>query len=424
MNILYTSSLYPPSVGGAQIHLHRLAVEVRRMGHDARVVTNARRNRRDWVRLASFRADRADVDEHDGVPIQTLGYRPATRVAMIPWASTYYAQVERSAARLADLIRPELDHAAGRPDVVHATRIGREFLTRASLDLARRRDIPFILTPNHHPRWHGRRYRAFDRIYREADAVIALTDAERDLLIQTKGVRPERIHVTGIAPILADASGSAATGREGAAAAGVGRGSPRLGEWAEEFRQRFDIADPFVLFLGQQLPYKGVDALLAAAPRVWRAHPDTRLVFIGPTTGYSRKLFRAVDDRRVINLGPVDLATKTSALAACEMLCLPSSQESFGGVFTEAWSMGKPVIGGRIPAIACVIDEGHDGLLCRQDPVELADAVNHLLANPATAEAMGRAGHAKVQERYTQERLAQRTLDVYRSAMGTVPVGA
>jgi glycosyltransferase involved in cell wall biosynthesis len=129
-------------------------------------------------------------------------------------------------------------------------------------------------------------------------------------------------------------------------------------------------------------------------------------------------LFFSVREPRLINLGSVDLETKTSALAACEFLCLPSSQESFGGVFVEAWSLGKAVIGGRIPPIASVIEEGVDGLLSTQSPEKLAGAINALLAEPQRAEAMGRAGWKKVQERFTWERLAEQTAAVYDSLCG------
>jgi len=127
----------------------------------------------------------------------------------------------------------------------------------------------------------------------------------------------------------------------------------------------------------------------------------------------SRSLFHGLRDTRVLNLGAVDLETKTSALAACEFLCMPSVQESFGGVYVEAWSLRKAVIGGRIGPIACVIDHGTDGLLSSQDPHELAEVISHLLSNPGLCRAMGKAGWQKVQNKYTWDRLAKKTLDVY-----------
>jgi glycosyltransferase involved in cell wall biosynthesis len=296
-----------------------------------------------------------------------------------------------SVRRLAALIGRELSRIPVSPSLVHASRIGREFLAQAALDLARRRQVPFVLTPNHHPRWHGLLYRQYDKIYRAADAVLALTEVEKDVLIRTKGVHEDRVHVTGIGPVLSEKYS------------------------AERFCERFGIRPPMVLYLGQQLKYKGVGAVLEAAPLVWRRHPQARFVFIGPQSDYSRRLFAGVRDERLVNLGSVDLETKTSALAACQLLCVPSLQESFGGVFVEAWSHRKAVIGGRIPPVAAVIDEGRNGFLSSQAPEELAATVSRLLSEPEECQALGAAGWQKVQARYAWPALARKTLEVYES---------
>jgi glycosyltransferase involved in cell wall biosynthesis len=139
---------------------------------------------------------------------------------------------------------------------------------------------------------------------------------------------------------------------------------------------------------------------------------------VGPQSKYSRLLFSSVNDRRIHNLGEVDLRTKTAALASCEFLCLPSSQESFGGVYVEAWALGKAVVGGRIPPIAELISEGKDGLLSSQDPPQLGSAISLLLADPELCRRMGSAGSLKVAARYTWERIATRTAKVYEDLIG------
>lgn len=391
MRILYASTMYPPSVGGAQIHLHCLARQMQRDGHRVHVVTHSSRNRSDWVRLATVNGEQREDYVHEGVPVSRLGFDRRTRAQMAPWAATYYATMPWAVPRLGRLIEKNFPPLEFEPSLVHVSRIGREFIAQAGLNFARRRDIPFVLTPNHHPRWHGWRYREYDRIYRAADAVIVLTDSEKQMLVEQKGLLPERIHVTGIGPVLADEYSTV------------------------QFREAYGIEGDFVLFLGQQLPYKGIGAVMQAARQVWRDHPKVKFVFIGPPTSHSRRLFAKARDRRLIQLGKVDLATKTAALAACRMLCVPSMQESFGGVYVEAWSLRKPVIGGDIPPIAKVIDHGDDGLLCRQCPEQLADSIRELLSDPHRAAAMGRRGWEKVQRKYTWQRIAQQTAEVYRS---------
>ena len=169
-----------------------------------------------------------------------------------------------------------------------------------------------------------------------------------------------------------------------------------------------------MLFLGQHFRYKGFRALLDAAPAVWREVPDTVFVFAGPSVGRSDEVFRGADPR-VRRIGVVDLQTKSDLLAACDVLCVPSVQESFGGVFTEAWTFGRPVVGGDIAPVREVIDDGKDGFVVDQHPPKIAERLVHLLENPKEADRMGAAGRQKVAARYSWPALAARTEQIYRS---------
>lgn len=394
MRILYATNLYPPGVGGAQIHLHRLAQTIQSFGHDVQVVTHTCRYRRDWLRLSTIRTEKDRRFLYEGVPVWQMGFSMATRARLLPWALGYYGMIEHATRNIAFEGRRLLDQYAETPDLAHASRNGREFICRAALDYAHRRNVPFVLTPNHHPLWKGWRYTEYDKIYREADALVVLTEAEKREMVEEKRVREDKVHVTGVGPVLSTSYDAAG------------------------FRARFSLPEHFVLYLGQQLRYKGVGALLESTSEVWKRHPHAHFVFIGPTTPYSERIFASIKDRRIHNLGAVDLETKTSALAACEFLCLPSAQESFGGVYTEAWAMRKAVIGSRIPATSALIEEGHDGLLSSQDPSELANAVSYLLSEPAICERMGTAGFNKVQANYSWDRIGAKTLDIYLQLLG------
>lgn len=392
MHLLFTLTAYPPSVGGAQLLMHRLACELRQR-HAVQVVTQWDERRTDWLLGTTVRAPAAPrTYEVDGVPVHRIGLGILERVRLAPWAAAYYAVQGPAVRRVARTLSAHLAPHASGADLVHNCRIGREGLTAASLDVARRRGVPFVLTPVHHPRWGGFLHRHYQRMYRAADAVIALTEAERRILVGL-GVAEARVHVTGMGPILGERPDGAAF-----------RARHRLGD------------DPLVLFLGQKYAYKGVEPLLRAAPAVWARHPRARFAFVGPRTRHSRRLFAGLRDDRVLELPEVSLAEKTDALAACDVFCLPSTQESFGGVYTEAWSFGKAVIGGDIPAVRDVIDHGRDGLVSSPAPGALADAVGSLLDDGARRRAMGEAGRAKVERLYSWPRLAERTEAAYRAA--------
>ena len=396
MDILYASVPYPPSLGGGQLHLHTLVKTVAGRGHGVRVVCQWSRSRSDWLRGATIHCDPPGRYSHEGVPVRRLGFRRATRLRMLPWVLAYRQKPLRGLAieRLSALVRPYLDAAAAGPcDLVHVVRGGCEFLARAAREHSRRLGLPLVVTALHHPDWTDPKYRHWHRIFRAADAVIALTESEKRLLVERQGVPEERVHVTGTGPVLAPSHS------------------------VEALRERYGLSRPYVLFVGRKDRYKGWSALLAAAPEVFRSFPELELVFVGEDSPKSEAAFATCGDGRVRNLGQVDLETKTAAIAGCELLCVPSSSESFGGVFTEAWSFEKPVIAGRIPPVAEVIDDGVDGLLSSQDPDELGGRIVRLLSHPEEARRMGRAGRGKVDRRYNWPRLATKTVEIYESLL-------
>jgi glycosyltransferase involved in cell wall biosynthesis len=167
-----------------------------------------------------------------------------------------------------------------------------------------------------------------------------------------------------------------------------------------------------VLFLGQHFSYKGFRVVLDAAPLVWRHVPEVAFVFAGPPVGRSERAFAGAD-RRILRLGTVGLREKTDALAACDVLCVPSTQESFGGVFTEAWSLGRPVIGSDIAPVREVIDDEVDGFVIPPSAPFVAARIRWILEHPAEAAAMGDAGRRKVAERWAWPVLAAATERIY-----------
>jgi glycosyltransferase involved in cell wall biosynthesis len=395
MKLFYTSTSYPPAIGGGQLHLHYLVRELA-ASHQVQVATHWCRQRHDWLLGTTLLSPRqADRYEIDAVPVHTLTWSGAERAALVPALLAFYACQHWAVRQIAEpLARQLATLAGGATDLIHNVRIGREGLSWASYLLARQRDVPFVFTPLHHPRWESWLHRSYLRLYRTADLVVALTEVERQTLVRL-GVDERRIVVTGVGPVLADEPPDPAA-----------------------FRQQHGLGDsPFVLFLGQQYAYKGIASLLAAAPLVWQRFPEVCFVFAGPRTSYSTKLFAAQTDPRIVELGPISPAEKNAALAGCALFCLPSNQESFGGVFLEAWSFGKPVVGGDIPAIREVISVGEDGLVARQDAPEVADRLLSLLADPALAERLGAAGRHKVETRYSWSHLADLTLAAYQQVL-------
>lgn len=388
MQLLYTLTAYPPYIGGAQLHQHLLAQQLNR-NHQIQVITHWNKNRTDWLLGTTLNAPTESNDYIiDGIKVHQIGLSVEEKLSLLPYLPIYYPLMDIALPKIASCLEKHLSPYTQNLDLIHNVRIGREGLSYASYYAAQKLDIPFVFTPVHHPRWVGWRYRAYLKLYQLADAVITLTETEKKILIEL-GVKAENIHVTGHGAILAEQADSKA------------------------FRNKYQIQEPIVLFLGQHYPYKGYQQLLAATCLVWQKIPEVNFVFIGPAVGKSEKYFEQFKDKRIHRLGSVNLQEKTNALAACNLLCVPSTQESFGGVYTEAWSFAKPVIGCNIPAVAEVVTHSKDGYLINQKPEEIAEAICELLLNQSKAKEMGLAGIEKVESRFTWKVLAEKTEKVY-----------
>ena len=394
MKLILTATSYPPATGGAQLYLHKLAINLIEK-HHIQVISFWDRNRTDWLSGTTIKAPDHETDFHiDGIPVHTLGFTSAEKTQILFDLFLYYLNSDRSVKHLASLLEPKISKWSLNASLIHNVRIGREPISYASLSAARKQNIPFVLTPVHHPRWKGWLYRTYDNLYRQADALIALTNAEKELLISEKGVKEEHVYVTGMGPILSKSADP------------------------EQYRQKNSLEGPVILFLGQHYPYKGFYQLLQAAQYIWMKIPEAQFVFIGPAVGNSEQVFAKFTDYRIRRLGTVSLQEKTDALAACDLLCVPSTQESFGGVYTEAWSFAKPVIGCDIPAVREVIDDGINGYLTMQNPHEIAERCIDLLLNPERARSFGENGSQKVLARYTWSHLAELTEQVYVDVTG------
>lgn len=389
MKLLFTKRAYAP-IGGSESLAYQFATRLAARGHDVRVVC-AWPSEKEEARYRGAAFSPVRYDDHRifvDQGVEVVQVRP--RGGLIGKAA--------DATTLVDLMRGELlERYAEDRDLIH--NVGREYLD-SSIEVAEELALPLVLTPLAHPgQFHGGDAPSDFARYRRASAITTMTDWERGWYIG-QGIDPTRVFTTGMGPN----------------ATGEGDG--------ERFRaaHRIPARAPIVLFIGRKERYKGFIQVLDATETVWRTHPDTRFVFIGVPGFYSTFFddFARYHDERIIHLENASAATKADALEACALFAMPSQHETFGLGYLEAWLHGKPVIGGDIPALHDVIDDGVDGLCVRQRADAVATAILRLLADPAAAAAMGRRGQEKVALRWSWDAVIDRVEATYARAAGGV----
>jgi glycosyltransferase involved in cell wall biosynthesis len=178
---------------------------------------------------------------------------------------------------------------------------------------------------------------------------------------------------------------------------------------------------PKALFIGRLVAWKGVDFLLRALERV----PDLRLDIVGD--GPERSRLKTLADAlavspRVKFWGEYPDEDLPRRMADADFLVLPSvtTEEMFGMVLLEAMAAGRPIITTAVPSgVREVNVPGVTGLeVPIRDPEALATAMETLAHDPDMRERMGRAGKARVKERFTVDRMIEAHLDLYSRVRG------
>jgi len=157
--------------------------------------------------------------------------------------------------------------------------------------------------------------------------------------------------------------------------------------------------------------YKGMDTLITALPRLLTTWPELQLVLAG--SGDDRAWLEDFAEkngveRHVHFLGELSNAELAACYTACEIFALPSRGEGFGLVYLEAMACGKPVIGGTHGGAPELIQDGVTGYLVPHgDPIQLATAIQTLLADPQHAKEMGARGRQTVDHEYRFQNFAK-----------------
>lgn len=107
-----------------------------------------------------------------------------------------------------------------------------------------------------------------------------------------------------------------------------------------------------------------------------------------------------------------------SLYRGARLFVLSSNEEGLGLVIAEAMASGTPVVSTNCGGPSTLIEDGETGFLVPTgDAVALADRMAYMLTHPDEADAMGRAGHARVEEHFSIKAAGDRFLQVYDELM-------
>jgi len=421
-SLLHLIQRYYPYIGGSEAYFGVLSERFAAQGERVSVYTTDAWDLEHFWARGKRTIDWGDAArEHNGVrvrrfavrrpPLWQLGY-PVTRRLMthvsdlpLPGSEAILRRAGHFSPWVPSLERVLRDDRE-RFDLVHSANIALESLIVTAEDYARRRDVPFVVTPFVHLGEDGDRrvlkYYSMRHqlgLLRRADAVVAQTAREYRFLVE-RGVPEARLHLVG-----AGVDPATVTGGDGAA-----------------FRKRHAISGPIVAIIGTTAHDKGTPHLVEALRALWREGREATLVIAGPPMDHFVRYFDALpsaDKARCRFLGFISAEEKRDLLAATDLFAMPSRTDSFGIAYLEAWCSGIPVIGAWAGGVPDVIADGEDGLLVPfGDLPALTNAVRTLLDDRALAAALGERGRQKTLERFTWDHVFAAFARIYDTLLG------
>ena len=188
---------------------------------------------------------------------------------------------------------------------------------------------------------------------------------------------------------------------------GVGSEIPERSD-GRRFRQKFGINRPFALYIGRIDENKGCGELFDHYRRYAAAFPrGLDLVLIGSA------IMPVPDHPRIHHLGFLDDQDKFDALAASDLLIMPSYFESLSMVALEAWALGRPVLAnGRCDVLKGQCIRSGAGLYY-ESYEEFSEALYSLESNGPLHTRLGRNGYEYFRANYAWPVIERKYLEMF-----------
>jgi glycosyltransferase involved in cell wall biosynthesis len=389
VRICIASQEFPPVSdyhGGIGTQYGRLAPELARLGHEVHVVTHS---------------SGAGETVHRGVHVHALSRGRGWPWHNVSWARKVEREV-RAAGPFDVVISPEFsgqastysDDQAPGPLVTH-------LLTSLAQLLAIRPGLTWVER-------QGPRTRVDLMLERrQAERSTALLTCGRAVLDWARELWSLDGLPTEIVPLSIDVGAV----RDAAAGGSLPEGFPS--------------GRPVVTFASRLDGHKGAQHLMAAMHSVWRTHPDAELVYVGRDArwrrGWMSEHLRDLAGERigrvhVLGFQPDD--RYFAAVAASDVVAIPSLWESYCLAAVEAMALGRPVVATNGHGFSEFMRDAENGLLVdRGDVPGLAGAVERLLGDPDLRARLGAAA-SETAERHAVEVLAPRYVEAFRRLTG------
>jgi glycosyltransferase involved in cell wall biosynthesis len=317
----------------------------------------------------------ADMTELEGLGVEVLRLECRSLLSNVAWARLYTLLRRESIG----VLHSHMPRAS-----VPGTVIGR---------LAR---TPVIVSHEHTWSFEGKPVRRFlDRnvVARGSDVVLAVSERDRQQMIEVERMPPDRITV-------------------------LPNGIPSASENGRSVRSELGVPPDVDLIgaVGRLYAQKGYDDLIRAARMLKDSYAGSFRCLIfghGPEEGRLRALIDELDLVREVQLSGrrSDIAEVVRIL---DIAVLPSKYEGSPLAIIEYMAGAAPIVATAVGGVPELIHDGVHGLLVSpEDPRALADAMQRLLEDRALARRLGDAARERQRANYDLDVVVRRLEDLY-----------
>jgi glycosyltransferase involved in cell wall biosynthesis len=370
MKIIQVTPYFYPHLGGVESHVYTISKELVDRGHNVSVFTS------------KVPIHAKDEEYLDGIRVNRI--KPIFNLFTTP-------------------VMPKLKNKliAQQADVVHA-HVPPPFSEYYAASACKYNKLPFALTYHCDLEIPNLLSRPVVAFYRRTFGAYAIRNSDR-IIVHTESYAATSRSVWKYEPTIIPS------------AIDIDRFQPK--DLSSKIRKKHKLGNSkIVLYLGRLKFHKGLEYLIESAKFT---DSDIKYLIVGEGD-YENQLREIVDNlgvqERVIFTGRVPNSEIPKYYNACDVFILPSVErlEAFGLVVIEAMASGKPVIISNIPGVRENITDGEEGLLIEPtNPEDIAEKINHLMADKKFRERMGAKGRKKVENNYTLKRVVDQLEEVY-----------
>ena len=186
------------------------------------------------------------------------------------------------------------------------------------------------------------------------------------------------------------------------------------------FKKKYGISLPFVLFIGRFSKIKGIDILLHAI-KILKDEPSLKnigFVIMGVDFGFQNQMMQMIDDFGIKEkIHVITNPSRDDVIAAygeSEFLVLPSRWELSPLTPLEGFAFKKPVVSTNVHGIPSTVTNRQNGILVKnEDFHELAEAIMELINDKQKCLEYGLSGYNLVQTECNSKLMVEKTLRMY-----------